>query len=592
MLRFALLLFCCTTLHLLSGQGAPLPVNEEGYELLRRLYLRYGYAGFTAPASDLSQRPASRGDLVRLAKTYASIYDADLSTVDRYRLQQFFDSNNEWLSLPTFEETDDADRAPFWIGDDFATASEESPLYRKSQRPIFNTLYETPAFLYQHNQKEFHLRVNPVLELRYGKLGDDEQDYLVNRRGVRLRAGIDDRFFLHFEILETQLGAPNYVRDFYRRFEAIPGAGFVKNEFDFDLANIRRGYDYLNGAGYLSADITKHVGLRLGYGQHFLGEGERSLLLSDFSNNYPFLEINWRIWKFHYRNLFAELTQGPGKDLNNGLTLPKKYLAAHYLSINIGKRLSVGLFEAVVLNRAEGFELAYLNPIILYRTVEGSVGSPDNVLIGLTAAYHLPFRTEVYGQFILDEFKYDELFVKKRGWWANKWAYQIGLRHVDAFGIDQLDLVAERNVARPYIFSHDGQSSYTHFAMPLAHPLGANFKENLLGFDYRPLPRLNLSGRAYLIEQGEGDETTVVGENLNQSSNLRSMTYGNEIGQGIRYTNTIVQLRGGYELRPNLWLEAEYFSRSKDSDRDNRDLETSLLSAGIRWNVAQRRETF
>ena len=92
-----------------------------------------------------------------------------------------------------------------------------------------------------------------------------------------------------------------------------------------------------------------------------------------------------------------------------------KFMAAHHLSINIGKRLSVGLFEAVVLNRDDGFELGYLNPVILYRTVEGNVGSPDNVLIGLTSSYHLPFRTEVYGQFILDEFVYDELFVKKRG---------------------------------------------------------------------------------------------------------------------------------------------------------------------------------
>ena len=75
-----------------------------------------------------------------------------------------------------------------------------------------------------------------------------------------------------------------------------------------------------------------------------------------------------------------------------------------------------------------------------------------------------------------------------------------------------MDLVAERNVARPFIYSHDNLSSYTHFAMPLAHPLGANFKENLVGFDYRPLPRLHLHGRAYLIEQGQGRDSTVVGE--------------------------------------------------------------------------------
>ena len=577
---------------LLPGQGAPLPLNEEGYDLMRRLSIKYGFAGFTAPAADLNLRPASRGDLVRLAKTYDELYGAQMSTVERYRLQRFYDDNNEWLSLPSLVATDDADRAPFYIGDDFALESEASPLYRTSRRPIFNTFYETPAHLLSYNRKDFYLRLNPVLDVRYGQLRDDEQAYLYNKRGVRLRAAFDDRIFLHFEILDTQFGAPNYIRNYFRRVGSLPGAGLVKDELTIAAFNIERQYDFLNGAGYLSADITRHVGVRLGYGQHFIGNGERSVFLSDFSNNYPFLEINWRIWKLHYRNIFAELTSGSQEANNTGVPFPKKFLAAHHLSINVGKRLSVGLFEAVVLNRENGFELAYLNPIILYRTVEGSVGSPDNVVIGLTSSYRFPFRTEVYGQFILDEFVFSELFIKREGWWANKWAYQIGARHVDAFGIDQLDLVAERNVARPYIFSHDGLSSYTHFAMPLAHPLGANFTENLVGFDYRPLPRLHLDGRLYLIEQGEGIDSTVVGENLNQSSDLRSMNRGNEIGQGIGYTNTIIQLRAGYEVRPNLWVEAEYFSRSKDSELDVRDLETTLVNVGVRWNVGRRREAF
>lgn len=592
--RYICLIACLLVLFTayLEAQSSPLPFDDEGYQFIRRLSVRYGNDGFQRPATDLGLRPSGRAGLVRLAKTYQQQYGDKMSKVDQYRLQRFFDDNNEWLSLKPFAATEDGDRAAFFLGDDFALQSAQAAQYRKNDRQLLNLLYPTPANFLEVNEPDFYLRLNPIVDLRYGKQQNDAEDYFFNRRGVALRAGIDDRVFFHFDILETQAGVPNYVRQFRQRFSALPGAGFLK-DYTFESLGVNEGIDYLNGTGFVSADLTKHIGARLGYGRHFIGDGERSFLLSDFSNNYPFLELNWRIWKFHYRNIFAELTAGPGsRPSGGGVPFQKKYMASHYLSINLGKRLTLGLFEAVIFSRDDGFDLAYLNPIILYRTIEQSVGSPDNALIGLTGRYQTKFRTEVYGQFILDEFKFDELFTLRRGWWANKWAYQIGLRHVDAFGIDQLDLIAERNVARPYTFTHRGQSSYTHFAMPLAHPLGANFNENLLGVDYRPLPRLHLRSRLYMMEQGEGSADNVVGENINISHTERGMDFGNEIGQGINYTNTLFTFRASYELKPNLWLEGEYLSRSKDSESALRDLNTTVLNLGIRWNVAREERAF
>ena len=87
---------------------------------------------------------------------------------------------------------------------------------------------------------------------------------------MRLRAGFDDRIFLHFEILDYQIGAPNYLRQYFRDVGSLPGAGLVKDDVSIAAFNVERGYNYLNGAGYVSADITRHVGVRLGYGQHFI----------------------------------------------------------------------------------------------------------------------------------------------------------------------------------------------------------------------------------------------------------------------------------------------------------------------------------
>ncbi|MEL6669515.1 MAG: capsule assembly Wzi family protein [Bacteroidota bacterium] len=317
------------------------------------------------------------------------------------------------------------------------------------------------------------------------------------------------------------------------------------------------------------------------------------MLLSDFSNNYPYLQLNWRVWKLHYQNIFAELTNSPSATGSPGMPLPKKYLAAHHLGLHIGKRLEVGIFESVIFNREEGFEWGYLNPLILYRTIEQSLGSPDNVILGFDISYTLPPSLLFYGQLVLDEFVFRELFIERRGWWANKFGYQLGLKYIDAFGLDQLDLGIEHNRVRPYTYTHrTALSNYSHFGMPLAHPLGANFSETILHASYRPIPRLRLDTRIYLVNQGEGTADRVVGEDINIPSDNRELDFGNEIGQGIAYSNRLITAEASYMLKHNLFLEATFLTRDKDSDRDMRDLATRYLYLGIRWNVGKRRDWF
>ncbi|NJO86645.1 MAG: hypothetical protein HC821_00745 [Lewinella sp.] len=344
----------------LGAQGLALPLGNPSYELLDRLSLRFGYAEVPRPAFHPGLRPVERGPLLRLLRSYELTHGDQLSAIDRFWLQYTYDDNNEWLALPPLT-AEHKDEAANWLTDSLAIRATRQEHYRRSQRSLLNIFYHSPANFLEVNEANFYLRLNPILDLRFGKMRNDAQDYYYNRRGVEMRGGVDERIFFYFQILETQNSLPNYLADFRRRFEALPGAGFVKN---FNGQGITNGVDFLNSQGYVSFDATPHVGLTLGYGNHFIGSGERSLLLSDFSNNYPFLQLNWRVWKFHYQNLYAQLSDGPLRTGTPGQPSPQKYFAAHHLSINLGKRLNLGLFEAVVLNRHNGFELAYLNPVI------------------------------------------------------------------------------------------------------------------------------------------------------------------------------------------------------------------------------------
>ena len=142
----------------------------------------------------------------------------------------------------------------------------------------------------------------------------------------------------------------------------MPGAGLYKI-YSSSVFEVTDGFDYLNAQAYLGFNVSEHVGIQLGHGKHYIGNGYRSLLLSDFANNYYHLKFNWRVWRFQLQNIFAELSaqSGAGRDR----LLPKKYMASHYLDYKVNKNLSFGFFETVIFNRNNQFEFQYFNPVIL-----------------------------------------------------------------------------------------------------------------------------------------------------------------------------------------------------------------------------------
>ena len=194
-------------------------------------------------------------------------------------------------------------------------------------------------------------------------------------------------------ITDNQERGPLFFRDWVTKNRAVPGVGFYKR-----FKN--NGYDYFDGRGYFTFNVTKYIDVQFGYDKNFIGNGYRSLFLDDFGDSYLFLKLNTRIWKFNYENIFMELMPQFVKTGDN--LLDRKYSAMHHLSMNVTKWLNVGLFEGVVFGRKNRFDFEYLNPVIFLRHVEGTVGSPDNALAGFdfkaNAAHHFQF----YGQLLLD----------------------------------------------------------------------------------------------------------------------------------------------------------------------------------------------
>ena len=170
-------------------------------------------------------------------------------------------------------------------------------------------------------------------------------------------------------------------------------------------------------------------------------------------------------------------------------------MAIHHISFNAPKWLTLGLFEGVVFGRLNQFEFSYLNPVMFLRPAEQQNGSADNAFVGFDFKANIARRFQVYGQLLFDEFKLDELN-NRDGWWANKWALQLGAKYIDAFGVKNLDLQLETNLVRPFTYSHfDTVANYTHYNQPLAHPLMSNIREVVAIARYQPAPKWYLQGR-------------------------------------------------------------------------------------------------
>ncbi|WP_336515336.1 hypothetical protein [Pollutibacter soli] len=476
--------------------------------------------------------------------------DIRLSKVDKYNIFRSKLNNLEWV-----------------------TGDKE--IY-KSKKDLWNTFYKTPANLVEVDNPDFFLSVNPVLNLSV--IGDSRSDEVgfVNSRGIVARMLIAKRIGLYTYLTENQERAPVFVQERINQFRAVPGAGFYK---PFKTT----GVDYFDGRGYITFNAAKFLDVQFGYDKVFLGSGYRSLYLSDYANSHLFLNLNLRVWKLNYVSKTVQLTAQYKRGSTDSL-FPKKYATIHHISYSGPKWLTVGIFEGVVWDRLNDFEFAYLNPIIFLRPMEQNLGSGDNAFVGFDIKTTLFKRLQLYTQVMFDEFKLSEI-KKNDGWWANKWAWQMGAKYIDAFGINNLDLQAEMNLVRPFTYAHnDTIANYTHYNQPMAHPLMSNIQEFVAIARYQPWPKWYAQVRMNFWKSGTDTAGVNFGNNIFRDTDTRPMDYGFNFGsaKSQKWMNTNFWL--AYELMENFFIEGNlYFRKGSNTDMN------TIASFGIRWNM-QRRE--
>ncbi len=295
-----------------------------------------------------------------------------------------------------------------------------------------------------------------------------------NTRGYDVSGNVGNKFYFQTDFYENQASFPGYVDSLIRKTGVIPYQNSFKN-----LKS--KGFDYSYSSAKLIYTPNKYLLFNLGYGTNFIGDGYRSLLLSDYNTPYPYFRTSINLGSVQYSVMYSQyITDQQSHTYAEGY--PRKWGQTYLLDWHATKNFNIGIFNAVIssienTDHQKDFGLTHFSPVIFLHSGNAPSGLKNNDIYGLNLKYTIIPTVDVYAQFMLDNTGSAD--------WEKRYGYQIGIRAGNLFKVDGLSAQAEFNTVRPYSYASDTITTvYAHNGESLAHPLGANFKEGIFVADY------------------------------------------------------------------------------------------------------------
>jgi hypothetical protein len=462
-----------------------------------------------------------------------------------------------------------------------STHNQDSVQKIKTHSLLYRKVYQENLFIIRDSADKFYATIDPLFNFQ-GAMdhSDSNKKFVQNTRGILIQGNVGSKFAFSSIFWENLAAFPTYINQYINENYVVPGNARPKA---FGV----KDYDFSMSEAYMTFTPSSHFSFQAGYGKNFIGDGYRSLLLSDNSFAYPYIRVTTTFWHLQYTNLYTEF-QDPFADpaitlVNVEGLIQRKAGAFQYLSWNVCPRVEWGFFQGLIWTAGDqfnhmSFNANYFDPIIGGSALTYGLGNTNNVLLGSTIKYKICKHVMAYGQLLVDDFPQNG----NMNSFYNRTGLQGGLKYYNKFGEFQL----EYNQVRPYTYSSkDSLENYSQNDQALADPLGANFKE-LIGI-------INLRYHHFSIHlQGDYALEGLDSNGRDQGSNIflpdtRTTDTKNVVMlQGIRSTLMYMDVHISYLMNPrtNMNISLGVARRTLTNSLDNQQPST-LIYLGFRTSI-------
>jgi hypothetical protein len=441
---------------------------------------------------------------------------------------------------------------------------------------VWRKLFNEHLFDEHTSEYTFFADYLPDLQVGHDFKNKDYSSTDLNTRGYQIGGTIGNKFYFYSSGYEDQGKFDNYVHNYVSKVGMIPGEAY-----DRDALNSKTA-DWSYVTAIVSYTPIKQLNITLGEDKTFIGDGYRSLLLSDYAANYPLLRLTATLGPVQYMFMVANLEDKKLHGYDNYGNNRRKTAVFHYVDWNVTKRLSLGFFDALIAAGANdngsvthGFDVNYINPLLFSSSIGPSTPYKDNILNGFTGKYKIFDKSAVYAQLLLDRVGASDAP-------KNTGGYQVGIRGADLFGVKNFNYLLEYNTVKPYTYaSTQSISSYSDYSEPLGDPLGANFKETIVILDYS-IGRFDFQGQLNYAAYGvDSTKTADYGKDFTKpiiSANIPGASTGQGISTHLYYAEGTV----GFLINPKYNLRLELGGLYRMEKNSLATTRTELITFGLR----------